>query len=77
MQAASARLVGTSWEEIGGVSPSGGHARDLAVDRQLDSGIDLPVNTLIQVGAEERNCLGSSGPIILGSPGPPPKAGLP
>ena len=35
-QAASVRLVGTSWGEIGMVSPSGGHARDLAEDRQLN-----------------------------------------
>ena len=35
-QAAGVRLVGTSWEEIGRMSPSGGHARDLAEDRQLN-----------------------------------------
>ena len=33
--------------------PSGGHARDLAEERQLDQGIDWPVKPLIQLDAEE------------------------
>ena len=35
-QAASIRLVGISSEKIRRMSPSGGHARDVAEDRQLN-----------------------------------------
>ena len=35
-QEASVRLIVIIWEEIGRMSPSGGHARDLAEDRQLN-----------------------------------------